>query len=230
MTGRWGRNSFEKDSKSNKETKESLPFGDRPFVSSDINKNLQRLKKDIGNSPDVTIREYHIEKLTAKVTAIFSDSLVDMNAVNNFIKQALTIEKGQSSDENNAFEIIKTNALKVQEIKVIRDWDEILLSILTGDTVIMIDGFAHVITGSTKGGEERSIAEPTTQTVVRGPKDCFTESIATNISLVRRRISSPNLWLETMRIGEETQTTIGIMYMKGIVSDNLIQEVKERLI
>jgi len=32
-----------------------------------------------------------------------------------------------------------------------------------------------------------------------------------------------------MRIGEETQTTVGIMYMKGIVNDSLVKEVKERL-
>jgi len=224
MTRRWGRYSFEKDKK---ETEKELPFGDRPFVSADINKNLKRIKQDIGNSPDMTVREFQINEL--RVIAVYSDSLVDIDVVNNFIKQALTMEKGQSNDENNVFDIIKKNARASQEVKVIREWDEILLSILTGDTALLIDGFAHAITGSTKGGEQRSIAEPTTQTVVRGPKDCFTESIATNISLVRRRISSPNLWLETMRIGEETQTTVGIMYMKGIVTDGLIQEVKERL-
>jgi spore germination protein KA len=47
--------------------------------------------------------------------------------------------------------------------------------------------------------------------------------------MIRRRIKSPNLWLETMQLGTITQTGIGIMYMKGIVNDKLLTEVKERL-
>jgi spore germination protein KA len=65
--------------------------------------------------------------------------------------------------------------------------------------------------------------------IIRGPKDGFYESIGTNISLVRRRIKSPNLWVEPMKIGEVTQTDVTLMYIKGIVNDKLIHEVKERL-
>jgi spore germination protein KA len=65
--------------------------------------------------------------------------------------------------------------------------------------------------------------------VIRGPKDGFTESIGTNVSLIRRRIKSPNLWLERMKIGNVTQTDVAIMYIKGIVNDKLVQEVRQRL-
>jgi spore germination protein KA len=64
---------------------------------------------------------------------------------------------------------------------------------------------------------------------IGGPKDGFNESIGTNISLVRRRIKSPNLWVEPMKIGEVTQTDVALMYIKGIVNDKLVHEVKERL-
>ena len=65
--------------------------------------------------------------------------------------------------------------------------------------------------------------------MIRGPKDSFSESIGTNISLVRRRIKSPNLWLENMKIGNVTQTDVAIMYIKGIVSDSIVEELKQRL-
>jgi spore germination protein KA len=102
-------------------------------------------------------------------------------------------------------------------------------SILSGETVILVDGYPYGFALNTIGGNNRAVEEPTTQSVVRGPREGFNESISTNISLIRKRIKSPNLWLETMTIGKVTQTAIGVMYINGIVNDKLIAEVNERL-
>ena len=51
-----------------------------------------------------------------------------------------------------------------------------------------------------KGGERRSIQEPASQVVIRGPHEGFTESNGTNIAMVRRIIKSPDLWVETMNL------------------------------
>lgn len=82
---------------------------------------------------------------------------------------------------------------------------------------------------NTAAEQQRSVEEPMTQSVVRGPRDGFTESIGTNISLIRKRIKSPNLWLESMTIGRVTQTTVSIMYINGIVNDKIVDEVRQRL-
>ncbi|GAA3314965.1 hypothetical protein GCM10020331_008840 [Ectobacillus funiculus] len=42
-------------------------------------------------------------------------------------------------------------------------------------------------------------------------------------------LKSPNLWFETMKIGKVTQTDVAIMYVKGIVNDKLVQEVRQRI-
>lgn len=230
MVRSWRRIGFPKENTEKKETKDKIPLDDGTLISMDLSKNLTRIKQAVGNSPDVTIREYYLGHLSVQVAVVYAESLVNKDEVSNFIKQSLNIDQIQTSiSEQSVFQFIKGNALTVQEIKVIDDWDAVILSILSGDTVLLINGCTQAISGSTTGGEQRSIVEPTTQTVVRGPKDSFSESIATNISLIRRRITSSDLWLETMKIGQETKTTVGIMYMKGIVNDNLIQEVKQRL-
>ena len=71
------------------------------------------------------------------------------------------------------------------------EWNDMMLAILSGDTVILLEGAEKAIVAGTQGGEWRSVTEPTSQLVVRGPKDSFVESIATNISLIRRRLKSP---------------------------------------
>ncbi len=88
---------------------------------------------------------------------------------------------------------------------------------------------SFAVSASTKGGQYRAVEEPQTQIAVRGPREGFTESLRTNTAMIRRRIRNPNLWLETMQIGTVTQTDVAIMYIKGIVNDGIVKEVRERL-
>jgi spore germination protein KA len=71
--------------------------------------------------------------------------------------------------------------------------------------------------------------ESTTETVVRGPKEGFTENLRTNTALIRRKIKTPHLWLESKKIGRETVTDVAIMYIDGIANEKVIKEVHSRL-
>jgi spore germination protein KA len=196
--------------------------------------NLQHIRMQLGNSPDISIRQFELGNSRTQVAAVYTEGVIDKNMVNEFILHSLMIDTAKEEFDRMAadksiFDFIRTNALTMGEIENVRDWDGAILSILSGDTVIFIDGWAEVMVCSTKGGEMRSITEPSAQVVIRGPKDGFNESIGTNVSLVRRRIKSPHLWLEAMKIGNMTQTDVAIMYIKGIANDKIVQEIKKRL-
>ena len=100
---------------------------------------------------------------------------------------------------------------------------------MSGNSIILIDGVAETLIVSTRGGERRSIQEPSSQVVIRGPHEGFTESISTNIAMVRRIIKSPDLWVETMKIGRVTKTDVSIMYLNGIAKNEVVDEVRNRL-
>ena len=100
---------------------------------------------------------------------------------------------------------------------------------MSGDSIILIDGVAETLIVSTRGGERRSIQESSSQVVIRGPHEGFTESISTNIAMVRRIIKSPDLWVETMKIGRVTKTDVSIMYLNGIAKNEVVDEVRNRL-
>ena len=82
---------------------------------------------------------------------------------------------------------------------------------------------------ATPGWDRRSVEEPLGESVVRGPRDGFTETLLTNETLVRRRIRNPRLWFERMVLGEVTQTTVSIGYIKGIADEAMVEEVRQRL-
>ena len=119
--------------------------------------------------------------------------------------------------------------IAIGELKEIDRFHDFCFNLLTGETLFFIDGENRALSFGTKDWERRAIEEPTTQTVVRGPKDAFTENIRTNTALVRRRIKSPHLWSERFIIGKQTNTPVVIMYMNNIARQDLIEEVRARL-
>jgi spore germination protein KA len=75
----------------------------------------------------------------------------------------------------------------------------------------------------------RSVAEPDTESVIRGPREGFIENLRTNTSLLRRKIKNPNLVIEKLSLGKQTKTNISIAYVEGIVNQTVLKEVRRRL-
>ena len=51
----------------------------------------------------------------------------------------------------------------------------------------------------------------------------------TNVTLLRRRLKTPNLVIEVVRIGSQTQTKVCITYLKGIANKKIVNEVKKKI-
>lgn len=101
--------------------------------------------------------------------------------------------------------------------------------ILSGDTLVILDGLDQPLLVSTKGWKDRGIEEPSSENNVRGPRDGFMESIRTNTAHVRRRIKDPMPRFDSMVIGTRSQTDINIAYIEDLVKEGLVEEVKLRL-
>jgi spore germination protein KA len=206
----------------------------KPKLHSAIVENLDYIREELGPSTDIIMRRFVLGADNTPIAAVYTDGLTDKDSVNEFILRSLMIDSGDEgmkrlSEHSSPFEFIRTNALAIGEVHVLSDLDAVILAALSGDTVILIEGFRDAISGSTRGGPTRAVSEPSSQVVIRGPKDGFNESIGTNVALVRRRIKSSQLWLEKMKIGTVTQTDVAIMYLNGFTNDQLILETKRRL-
>jgi spore germination protein KA len=191
----------------------------------DSYENLVRIKEELGNSTDFVYREFAVHHL--KGIVVYMDGLADQKIISEFFMESLM--ENVKVDLADPFQWMVDKAVGIGNLQIIKNWKQVYDSLLSGNTIIFLDGFNKGISTETKGWEKRSITEPTTQLAIRGPKDSFTETLRTNTALIRRRIKSPNLWLETIKIGRVSQTDIGIMYIKGIANEKIVKEVKERL-
>jgi spore germination protein KA len=105
----------------------------------------------------------------------------------------------------------------------------VVTALLNGYVVLFADKIPTALALLVNDIEHRGINEPSTQTIVRGPKEGFTESLNTNVSLIRRRVKNPKLQFEEYTIGKDTQTKVVLAYMNGIINDRILQEVRHRL-
>jgi spore germination protein KA len=194
-------------------------------IMRDYHENISRIKEELGKSADVCIREFSLKQY--KGFALYIDGLANNRMISDFFMESLL--KKQEELQSDSFQNLIDKATSLGNIKIIKTWNEVYDGMLSGNTILFIDGYNKAIDVETKGWEKRAIAEPSTQLSIRGPKDSFIETLRTNTALIRRRIKSPNLWLESMKIGSVTQTDVAIMYIKGIVNEKVVTEVKQRL-
>lgn len=194
-------------------------------LQSNLQGNLDFFKKETNSSPDIIIREWNFGSCQAAL--LFVSGLVDNQFINQFIMSPLV--SLTDITEERLLDIFKQHRLPIGGIEETDDLKTLLTGLLSGDTVFLCDGYDRGLLIASKGWDERGVEESTSQTVIRGPKDGFTENLTTNIALVRRRIVNPNLWSEHYRIGQVTKTRVAIIYIQGIASSKIIDEVRERL-
>ncbi|MFC3040730.1 spore germination protein [Virgibacillus xinjiangensis] len=138
-------------------------------------------------------------------------------------------QQSSSGSSNDFFQVIKDQSLANSEVEEAEDYKYLFDFLLAGDSVILLDGYAKALCIGSKGYEKRGVEESTSTTVIRGPKESFTETLRVNTSLIRRRIKDPNLWIENKVIGKQSHTDVSICYVNGIVNEDIVREVKKRL-
>ncbi|MFC4324073.1 spore germination protein [Litchfieldia salsa] len=199
--------------------------------------NLALFKEILSHNDDIVYREFvfHDHNRDIKGTCIYTDGLVnslEINAVLDLLvyrANELLTSMHETMEGPDFADKLKNEILAKHNVKLTRKVEEGIDAILSGDSLFVIDHSEQAFIASTKGWKERSVEDPATEQVVRGPRDGFTENIRTNTALVRRRIRDPLFKMEGMKIGTKSKTDINIAYLEGTVKPSLVDEVKERL-
>ncbi|WP_426446913.1 spore germination protein [Paenibacillus sp. S-38] len=190
--------------------------------------NLDELRRLLGDSDDVVVRQ-----LDNGCALVYIDGLADSETVSReLIAPLLSLGKEERESLARAGELeaqLRSRLLAAGELHCTDSSAAAVNAVLDGGTVILADGLGEAFTAGTPGWERRAVEEPKTQTVVRGPKESFTETLRTNTSLLRRKIRSPKLRLQTLRIGRMTQTQVALAYIDGIADEGVVRELKRRL-
>lgn len=203
-------------------------------LSDNIQQNLKVLQTILGTSSDIVVREFNfgyegkIEAAIIYLTGMTSSAIVNDSIIKPLMYDTRLFNSKEILVSNN-IELIQKTMLSVGGVKRVSAIEPLIDGCLYGDTVLLVNGSEEALIISTIGWESRSVEEPQTEVVVRGPREGFTETLGTNTALLRRKIRNPNFTFETMKIGQKTKTDVRIAYLKELANPQLVEEVKRRL-
>lgn len=200
-------------------------------LTNSLENNINQLIKIVGQN-DTILHKYifnDTSKLKGKI--VFIDGMVDNNLINDFIISPFTSYKPISDvlKDESKIESIAYKVFNINEVKISTDLNEAIDLLFTGYTLLFIDGFSKIFLFNTKGFPIRSITEPLSETVVRGPREGFVENIIINLTLLRKKIPNKELKTKFKTIGDITKTKVSICYIDGICQNKIVREVERRL-
>lgn len=182
-----------------------------------MNEIIKELKQKTGLSKDYKYKELVIDK--TNINIIYNEVLTSSQSINDFILKRLTIlnKKQLTNLYNNLPDI---NIILLKE-------NEILDYIHNGFLIIIINEKIY-------GFEERALLDRGVPQIeselsIKGPKEALNENFNTNLGLIRKRLKTANLECYDLLLGRDTKTKVGILYMKNIVENDLIEKVKLKL-
>ncbi len=199
-------------------------------LTNDISKNVAALKEIFKGCNDVIFRSFNAFN-SIKATAVYVKGLTDIKLLDEAVlKLLMSSEYSLDSDQKkDMVKFIEEQIISVGQIEIVESIKKTVKNVLGGNTIILIEGESRTLSLNISGGDRRTISEPVTEVVIRGPREGFTEDITTNISLLRRRLRTPKLKMESLKIGDMSQTNLTLAYLQGIAKEEVIREVRTRI-
>lgn len=204
-------------------------FSNIKLVSS-LDENINLIKNIFINDKTIVYRELTFGTANrTKCILIFINGMANSEIIHENIIKPLLQNDNFDINSSQIMDISIQQVLLTGNNKKTDLVDEIVQGIIYGKSMLFIDGFSEVISIDTIGWQTRNISEPQSETIIRGPREGFTESMNLNLSLLRRRLINPNLKLKFLTMGRQTKTQICVCYIEGIAEELILEELMKRL-
>lgn len=223
-----------KGNKKNTSTSDNMSKETSISISKDLIENTERIRNEFGNSSDLSINicnVYNHDDLC--YATIYIENLVDKNTINSLSLEIAEVLKSKKNLEDHSsegyFRAFKNILLGFRKFEEGSDFNVLVDDLISGKTIFLVNKCNKFFSIDTFSVEGRAISEPTTQNVIRGPKESFVENISVNISLIRKRIKNKDLRVEDLNLGNVTKTKVTLIYIDKIARQDIVDEIKRRI-
>ena len=199
---------WKKSNNKNESQKEEV----KPKSSQDDGK-ITSIKQRLESIDDAVFKDFQTSAGT--VTIIYLSSLIDPIRLHKTVM--LPIMEGID------------NVWQSFEPADSKDVNSLVSLIVQGYTILYFQKLNRLFKVETFSPPQRAITSTETESTVIGPQDAFTESMHTNLSLIKRRVQQPGLKTVNRVVGQETNTKISIIYIEHIVNDENLKTLEDRI-
>lgn len=195
-------------------------------ISGSLSDDMDYLNRQlgVGTNFDVLYRVVQIGGRNACVYMIdgFCKDEVMQKLLQHFI--GITADKMPADAHEMSKQLVPYGEVDLED-----EWEKIEYSVMSGVVAMFIDGYDRCILIDARTYPARGVAEPEKDKVLRGSKDGFVETIVFNTALIRRRIRSPQLRMEMLKAGRNSQTDIVLCYMDDRVDREFLEKIRSRI-
>ncbi len=179
---------------------------------------------------DFVYKEFNV--CGRKAVMMYMDNMVDKVVMTQSMLDPLTaatIPITVSNTDESVYSWLRDCVLSAVDQREIFSYEEAIGFMMAGFAIFLFDGVPKALSFGIQGYAYRSISEPSTDISLRDSREGFVEPLRINMMLVRRRLKNPNLKFETYNLGKESKTDVCISYIKGVASENIVNEIRHRL-
>ncbi|MCR3757651.1 spore germination protein [Clostridium felsineum] len=198
-------------------------------ISNNLKSNRKHIEQSFSNCSDIAIREFKIANNPHfPAMIVYIENLIESDVIESSVVERLTKEPTNKLSSEHIFEYSKSN-FAVDDKNIYKHMNDVIIAVLKGSIALFMDGSNKAIIINIGKPPERSISEPNVETTIRGPREGFTESITTNVALLRKKIRSTSFKSEEFTLGKSSKTTVTIAYLSDVANPKIVQEIRERL-
>ncbi|WP_315116649.1 spore germination protein [uncultured Clostridium sp.] len=194
----------------------------RDDIFKNLDENTEYLKELMDGNSDIVFREFYIDE--TKALLMYIDGMADKLLLNDFVLETLMCNWKEVKIED-----LKDKILTVTDLKELEKLSEAVDAVLSGDTLLLVHGMETCYVIASRFSPARGVSEPSRETVIRGGRDGFTETMRFNTALVRRRIRDTKLKIVPKILGARSKSNVVIMYIEDIAQNQIVEDVLDRI-
>lgn len=179
----------------------------------------------LGVSFDVVFREMNFAGRNA--------GLLFLNGFTNdvVVTEILTRLTYLTPDDVNNHALSEIMNRYIPHVQVERDTrlSKVIDEVLSGLCALFIEDAHSAIILDTRKYPVRGLEEPAVERVVRGARDGFTETLVTNVNLVRRRVRDPGLHVEIIKVGRRTRTDVSLVFIDDVADRTQVEAIRKKI-
>ena len=194
-------------------------------ISTDIEANKLHFDALFCTKRNFDLKKRELVIAGKKSVLYMIDGFLRSDVLEKILESLTKLKEGEADFEKEFFE----RCIPFGGVDEENDDEAIITAVLSGRTVLMVDGFRNAFIFELRNYPQRDNAEPDRDKVLRGSRDGFTETMLFNAALVRRRIRDCDLSIEYQSIGTVSKTDIALCYLSEKVDKTMLEDVRNKI-
>lgn len=198
-------------------------------VSKQLDENITWWKQQFSDCADIKMRpmclgrDMSIRAFLSYIEVTGGKNMMEDSVLGKMLNRLNVMESQQ------VYAVLQENGLGVSDVTPFAQMSEAAGGMLTGDSILFVDGFDRALKIPDKGYPGMSLQKTESEKSIRGSNEGFGDSIKQNTALIRKRLRSVDLKVAECKCGKRTATNVDIMYLDGIVRPEIVTQMQQRL-